>query len=270
MQDKTLYELTASVNGEKSLGMYYCGKRINTKNHIYGPQIRNHYLFVLVNEGEAIMYEKGSPIRTMSKHDLLVMCPGERVHYRAMTDWSIQWIGLYGDAVGDLLKSIGISGDDPVKKVSAYHEASAIFEQIYTEAGEHSAASEMKILSLIYSFFSILQKENDSNGVHDYISAAKGMIEYNLDQPLTVGMLSESLNLDPSYFTRIFTRSEGISPKRYILNKKMASAKLLLRDTDATVLEISNSVGFYDQLYFSRIFHKFEGMSPSEYREKNR
>ncbi len=267
MQDKTLFELTASINEEKSLGMYYCGKRINTKNHIYGPQIRNHYLFVLVNDGEAVMHEKGSPVRAMSKHDLLVMCPGESVHYKATTDWSIQWIGLYGDAVGELLERIGISGREPIKKIGSYHEASAIFEQIYTETQDHSASSSMRILSLIYSFFALLLKENEASSALDYVSAAKGMIEYNLDQPLTVGMLSESLNLDPSYFTRIFKRAEGISPKRYILNKKMASAKLLLRDTDATVLEISNSVGFYDQLYFSRIFHKFEGMSPSEYRK---
>lgn len=267
MQDKTIFELTANINGDKSVGMYYCGKRINTQNHIYGPQIRNHYLFVLVNEGEAVMYEKGNAVRSLSKHDLLVMCPGETVHYKASTPWSIQWIGLYGDAVGELLSQVGINGRKPVIKIGAYHEASSLFEQIYTEAQQRSASSGLKIMSHIYSFFAILLKEAEPAPASDYVSTAKGMIEYNLDQPLSVRMLSDSLNLDPSYFTRIFTKAEGISPKKFILNKKMESAKQLLKNTDASVLEISNSMGFFDQLYFSRIFRKTVGMSPTEYRK---
>lgn len=115
--------------------------------------------------------------------------------------------------------------------------------------------------------FAILLKEAEPAPASDYVSTAKGMIEYNLDQPLSVRMLSDSLNLDPSYFTRIFTKAEGISPKKFILNKKMESAKQLLKNTDASVLEISNSMGFFDQLYFSRIFRKTVGMSPTEYRK---
>ncbi len=41
----------------------------------------------------------------------------------------------------------------------------------------------------------------------------------------------------------------------------------LLRHTGLSVAEISESVGFDDQLYFSRIFRKKLGVSPSEYRK---
>ena len=37
------------------LNLYYCGKRIRTKNHSYGPQVREHFLLVYIKEGNAIL-----------------------------------------------------------------------------------------------------------------------------------------------------------------------------------------------------------------------
>lgn len=60
----------------------------------------------------------------------------------------------------------------------------------------------------------------------------------------------------------------GIAPKDYLIGKRIAHAKRLLRETDASVMEISVSVGYVDQLYFSRIFKKREGISPLAYRKQ--
>ena len=62
----------------------------------------------------------------------------------------------------------------------------------------------------------------------------------------------------------------GMSPKQYILEKKIARAKEFLDATEASILEISNSVGFLDPLYFSRIFKKKVGVGPEEYRKQER
>ena len=37
------------------LNMYYCGKRIKTENHSYGPQVRDHFLLVYIKEGTATL-----------------------------------------------------------------------------------------------------------------------------------------------------------------------------------------------------------------------
>lgn len=46
----------------------------------------------------------------------------------------------------------------------------------------------------------------------------------------------------------------------------MEYAKELLKSTDAFVFEISNTVGFSDQLYFSGLFKKTVGVSPLKFR----
>ena len=69
-------------------------------------------------------------------------------------------------------------------------------------------------------------------------------------------------------FTYEFTQKHGIAPKEYMLEKRIALAKKLLRETETSVMEISNSVGYVDPLYFSRIFKKKEGLSPQAYRNQ--
>ena len=54
MADETLFEKHTEIfNGD--MGMYYCGKRTGTKNHVYGPEIRSHFLIVLVEKGSAVL-----------------------------------------------------------------------------------------------------------------------------------------------------------------------------------------------------------------------
>ena len=82
--------------------------------------------------------------------------------------------------------------------------------------------------------------------------------------------IADALYVDAAYLTRKFTQKYGISPKEYLVEKRMAHAKKLLRETDVSVKEISISVGYLDPLYFSRLFKKKEGVSPLSYRKKRK
>jgi len=267
MNDNTLFEIKTNLYIDSDIGIYYCGKRINTLNHTYGPEIRNHYLFVLVNSGEAILY--GENEIKLKEHDLLVMCPGEKIHYKALTPWSIQWVGLYGNEIKKYTEKLGITNNNPVFHVTLYNELVSIMSKIYSLTQKTSTASELMRISLIYNFFSVLFECSDYKYKTDPIATAIKIIDYNFNNNITVNSLAESLHLDPSVLTRKFNNKIGISPKKYILNKRLEYAKELLANTNATIFEIANSVGFPDQLYFSRIFKIKEGVSPSEYRKSH-
>ena len=57
MNDSTMLERHTDLYSQGDIGMYYCGKRINTFNHEYGPMIRDHYLFVLVIQRNLFLIE---------------------------------------------------------------------------------------------------------------------------------------------------------------------------------------------------------------------
>lgn len=266
MQDNTMFERLTELHFKSDIGMYYCGKRVDTKNHVYGPEIRNHYLFVLVNKGKAVMYQ--DKVIPFGEHDLLIMLPNERIYYEALEDWSISWLGLYGETVDKFIKNIGITPDKPIIHVSLYNELYNIMEKIYNISKDLSLSSKFSATGLIYEFFSVLvQNANVGKDNADSIKTALRIIDYNYSSPITVEQIAKRLSLNTAYFSRVFLERVGTSPKQYLLNKRIRRAKELLTETNASVFEIANSVGYEDQLYFSRIFKKYVGVSPSEYKK---
>lgn len=83
---------------------------------------------------------------------------------------------------------------------------------------------------------------------------------------ITVKGLAKNFGYSIDYFSHIFKRAFGVSPQRYIINKRVAAAKHLLITTDKSVSEIALSCGFNDALYFTRIFSKETGVSPTTFR----
>ncbi len=259
-------EILTELYSNEDLGMYYCGKRVETPNHIYGPEIRTHYLFVLVDSGKAVLY--GDQETLFGKHDLLVMLPNERIHYKALEPWSIRWLGLYGKAVDRLIERLGITPENPIVHISLYHDLYNIMEKVYTVSKDRSLSAKYAATALIYEFFSVLIQNSKTNkSKEDPIQTALNIIDYNYSSPITVEQIAKRLSLNAAYFSRMFSEKVGIPPKQYLLNKRMARAKELLRETNASIFEISNSVGYDDSLYFSRIFKKHIGLSPLEYRK---
>lgn len=265
MSEQTMHERLTELHFKGDIGMYYCGKRIGTKNHEYGPEIRNHYLFVLVNKGKAIMCHDKQI--AFGEHDLLIMLPNERIHYKALEEWSISWLGLYGETVDKFIKILGITPDNPTIHVSLYNELYNIMEKVYNISKDLSLSSKFSATGLIYEFFSILvQNANIGKDNVNSVKTALRIMDYNYSSPITVEQIAKRLSLNTSYFSRFFSEQVGTSPKQYLLNKRIERAKELLLETNASIFEIANSVGYDDQLYFSRIFKKHIGLSPLKYR----
>ena len=269
MKDKTLFENHSDFHENTDIGMYYCGKRIGTLCHSYGPEIRNYYLFVLVNKGEADFFDKSGVVK-LREHDMLVMCPGEKIHYTANTPWSIQWIGLYGQTVEKYMQILSINGENPIIHIEQYYEMEQLLEELYSLTESRTEYFRCKQIELIYRFFSILLENSDKRTRYDIAHSAQKIIDHNFDREITMQQIASSLCANAAYLTRKFTQKYGISPKEYLLEKRIAYAKRLLAQTDVSVKEIAVSVGYVDQLYFSRIFKRKEGVSPLEYRKKTK
>ncbi len=76
--------------------------------------------------------------------------------------------------------------------------------------------------------------------------------------------------MSESHFIRKFKDSFGISPKQYIIKRRIERAELQLLLHQDSVKDIAHSVGFDDISLFVKTFKKMTGMTPSEYRLKNR
>ncbi len=79
--------------------------------------------------------------------------------------------------------------------------------------------------------------------------------------------LCRQLHYDPSWLSRQIKRKTGKTFTALMLEKRLAQAAFLLKNTDRTVAEISLAVGYENISYFHRMFQRVYGRSPKSYRD---
>ena len=92
-------------------------------------------------------------------------------------------------------------------------------------------------------------------------------VDANVAADLCVTTLASVAGMSPYYFCRSFKQSTGITPHRYVLNRRMEQARYLLEQKAMPLLQIAHQVGFTDQSQFTRVFRKMVGITPSQYRK---
>lgn len=85
------------------------------------------------------------------------------------------------------------------------------------------------------------------------------------DNDLSVSYLAALCGISGVYFRKIFLNSFGVSPKEYMIQKRMDYAKNLLKSGDFSISEIATLCGYTESCHFSREFSKREGISPNQY-----
>ena len=83
---------------------------------------------------------------------------------------------------------------------------------------------------------------------------------------LTVSELASSCKMSEAYFRRLFETKFGVSPKEYIIEKRLGYAKQLLESGEVSVSDAALLCGYSETTHFSREFTRRVGVSPSIYR----
>ncbi|PRX73663.1 helix-turn-helix protein [Cohnella sp. SGD-V74] len=93
------------------------------------------------------------------------------------------------------------------------------------------------------------------------------LMHRNIGMTLRVEEAVQRTGLSRTAFFQRFREMTGTSPTRYMLELKLASAKVSLETTSLSVKEIADALGFYDEFHFSRTFKRHYGVSPRAYRQ---
>ncbi len=146
--------------------------------------------------------------------------------------------------------------------------AGSIFSDIV--AVNHNEAGEREyICGKIWELISLLLRLEHKHLVkqNPYVDAAKEFIAANYSNEIMVSDIAESLSLDRTYFSTVFSAETGTSPKQYLTKFRLEKAAELLV-SGSSVAEAAFSCGYMDAVNFSRMFKRHFGVSPMHYREK--
>jgi AraC family transcriptional regulator len=91
-------------------------------------------------------------------------------------------------------------------------------------------------------------------------------IEANLSQDVSLAEVANASATSVSSFTRGFKTALGISPHRWVLNRRIALAQRLIYESAIPLNEVAASCGFADQSHLTRVFMRNIGSSPAVWR----
>lgn len=94
-------------------------------------------------------------------------------------------------------------------------------------------------------------------------------IERDYDKKLTVEQMAEECGYSASHFMRWFKDMTGSGFAGYLIEYRLSKAALALRDTNDTILDISERTGFDNLSNFNRLFKKKFDMTPSRFRRQS-
>ena len=98
------------------------------------------------------------------------------------------------------------------------------------------------------------------------IRNALRFIDRNPGEAIALSQLADAAHMSRDHFIRMFYHEVGVTPIRYITERKMLRARLQLASTSLPVKDIAASLGYSDFSYFSRIFRKETHLTPLQYR----
>ncbi|MFD2615653.1 AraC family transcriptional regulator [Paenibacillus gansuensis] len=86
---------------------------------------------------------------------------------------------------------------------------------------------------------------------------------HNYRKNITIEELASLAEISPNYVTVLFKSVVGTTPIQYLHQIRINTALDLLKNTQMTVGDIAEYLGYCDQAYFNRIFKKWMGIAPS-------
>jgi AraC family transcriptional regulator len=91
-------------------------------------------------------------------------------------------------------------------------------------------------------------------------------IEANLHRDPSLSELSARGYMSAFHFARLFKRSTGLPPHRFVVTRRIGRAKELLETRNVSIATVAQAVGFRTPSHFTTVFRRSMGVTPSAYR----
>ena len=253
---KNMYDIIVSDKGYGGLNPMQFGYEECEKTQSYGPATRTHWLIHFVESGFGI-FRIGEKEYKIGPGEMFIIPPYVETYYQADSSnpWSYIWIGF--TTKRDLPAELS--------DVIRCPQAIKVFTEMKKSAGLENGRSAFLSAKLWELFTLLLETQNNKT---NYVDKALDCIHSEYMYDLTIEKIAKRLGLDHSYFSSLFRKKLGVSPKQYLFTYRMNVAASLMIDKGISVSVAAYSVGYEDICNFSKMFKKHFGVSPREYVKK--
>ena len=257
------------------------------------PVKNNFFELVLVNEGEGTQcinyneypYAKGSIflLPPLKCHSFNIEKPSKFVFLK-FTDSIFKNVNRNSTDRNEWLKESSyilsnynqLPGDIIKNDVDRQH-LEKLISIILQESRNYGQESILLIKSLMMSVLEITVRnikkgdffEVPQNNVDERITKILSYINEHIDKPdsLRIENLANVFLMSPTYVSEFFRKQVNLSLREYIIKARLRLVEIRLLNSDYTLTEIADDLGFTDVSHLSKTFKRYIGLSIREFKK---
>ena len=142
-----------------------------------------------------------------------------------------------------------------------------LFDNVYNAYDTDFFMAMAHFNTLLSRAFEILEKTPYSSK-YKKLKPAIEFIEQNFDKSFSIDDLSRLCNYSQPRFFNLFKEVTGVTPISYKQNIAVQHALKFLSETNLSIEDISERLGFSSANYFRTVFFKYTGKTPKQIRKK--
>lgn len=241
----------------------------------YEQKTKVDYTLWSIYEGHFYIEINGNKFR-VQEGDIVLFYPGDT--YKAYSDnCKCRFIFIFfsletGNNI-DLLENKNLAG------VYSHNEIKLIcrnFCKKYINSSKKQIIPDLKLyacfLDYIANLNSLIKYQKKFYEIKNSIPSPLiyEILEYideHIGQSLQIKDLALLANMKEKYFVNFFYSHIGISPKKYLVERRMKYSIKLLSERKNSLSNIAAKLGYSDQYAFSKAFKKYFGEAPSKFRK---
>lgn len=220
--------------------------------------------------------------RVLRQDDLTIIPAGYSQHWRWLGSFAALNLFIPPSLIQEISKDLVKGDPDSVcliehNKATAVPFLSALATELLSEMEAGSPSGKTYIDTLTHSLAMYLVVHYSTAKVrastallkpdNTYVCCAIDFIESYLGEDLSLSAIASACNVSINHLCAVFKHSVGQSVHQFVIQQRIEKAKILLKNSQKSLVEIAQETGFSNQAHLTTSFRKTCGSTPSQYRQ---
>jgi AraC-like DNA-binding protein len=239
-------------------------------------RVLDQFGIIYLVRGKGEFESEATGKRQLEKGDVLFLFPEMWHRYRPVHNvgWEVYWVHFQGEDAWRLKNRNFITPKEPICRIGLNDAVLDLFvrllDWLHAEPVHFQQIIAANTLQIIANTQGAVSNQAIESRLHEQIRKAKALLEGNLQGLPQMDAVAAELEMSRAQFFRIFKEHVGLSPYQYHLELKFNRARQLLQNSDLSIKQIAQIIGFGSVYHFSKFFKNKTGVAPTHWKHQRR